>query len=186
MTPSQQRYYDANKANPEFKARRVAAVTRHQAANKEEDAARKRTAVEPAIGERFEDWLQRWGHAEGRALFAVLAAARQERSDKVAVARKAKAAKSIDRVRAGKAEPVVQPQLASWRKPGPFLRPAGMVTSVFDLGQLHPPGAKTATEAAPGAGAERRDGGSAPMSDQQYRETTWRAPWAAPYALSRR
>ena len=145
-----------------------------------------RAAVEPLIGERFEDWLQRWGQAEGRALFAVLAAARQERSEKAAGLRKADAAKAIDRIRAGKAEPVAKLELASWRKPGPFLRPAGMVTSVFDLGQLHPPGAKTATEAAAGAVAERRDGGSAPMSDQQYRETTWRAPWAAPYALSRR
>lgn len=40
--------------------------------------------------------------------------------------------------------------------------------------------------AVPGGGAQRREGGAAPLTDQQYRETTWRAPWAAPYALSRR
>lgn len=186
MTPSQQRYYDANRGKPEFKAARVAATKRYTEASKDVIAARKRVSVEPLAGERFEDWLRRWGEAEGRALFSVLAAARYERAERAAARRKGKASQAIDRVRSGKADGAVQLQLASWRKPGPFLIPVGMVTSVFDLGQLHPPGAKTATEAAPGAGAERRDGGSAPMTDQQYRETTWRAPWAAPYALSRR
>ncbi len=41
-------------------------------------------------------------------------------------------------------------------------------------------------EALRGGGAERREGGGAHLSDQEYAETTWRAPWAAPYALSRR
>ena len=52
---------------------------------------------------------------------------------------------------------------------------AAVPNSVFSLGAL----------ASRGAAAQRRDGGSAPMDADSFKAATWRAPWAAPYALSK-
>lgn len=168
MTDAERRYYEANKHLPEFKAKRRAAVKRYDETNCLDGL------VYPVVGERFDEWLQRWAESEGRTLFAARASRMHKRLQREVEARRRKAAAAIERVRAGKADPVrtrhadgfVQRRLASWRQPGEFLSGADLVTSVFDLGkvkQLHAISAKPATEAAPGAVAQRRDGGSAPM-----------------------
>lgn len=53
---------------------------------------------------------------------------------------------------------------------------AAVPNSVFSL----------ASVASAGGVAKRREGGAAPLSADDYKATTWRAPWAAPYALSKR
>jgi hypothetical protein len=200
MTPAERRWYLANRDDPDFKAKRSAATKRCSEAKLVDGV------VYPAVGERFDDWVKRWAELEGRALFAVRAAAMHERLVRAAAGRKAQAAVAVERVRAGKVyDPIQRKRLADWRQPGEFFT-AGMVTSVFDLGQLHaaavtpgqgqlhPAGVVTPTRpvtpagrrAAAGGVAERREGGAAPLSADPYKAATWRAPWAAPYALSKR
>jgi len=142
-------------------------------------SAAKAVLIEPVVGERFDDWLQRWAESEGRALFANRAAAMHERLKRESDARKRTAALAIERVRSGNANGVVRGRLASWRQPGEFLGGAGLVNSVFALGEA----AQVAK--ASGAVAERREGGETPLTDQQFRDTTWRAPWGPGYALHR-
>jgi hypothetical protein len=155
--------------------------------------------IEPVVGERFDDWLQRWAEVEGRPLFAARAAAMHQRLQKESEARKRKAAVAIERVRAGNAGGVVQRRVASWRRPGEF----GLITSVFDLGAVtHGRPSYTDQAEAPvtpscavtragrvtpdqGAGAERREGGEAHLTDDGFKSTTWRAPWGPGYALHR-
>ncbi len=45
---------------------------------------------------------------------------------------------------------------------------------------------RKAQKLARGAGAERREGGEAPLSTAAFKATTWRAPWALGYALETR
>ena len=52
----------------------------------------------------------------------------------------------------------------------------GLVNSVFALGAVTP---------VQGAVAERREGGEGPLSDDSFKESTWRAPWGPGYALHR-
>jgi len=145
-------------------------------------AGSKLPIVEPVVGERFDDWLKRWAESEGRALFAARAAAIHKRQQLHSEARIRKAAASFDRLRRGKSKEMVQRSVASWRQPGDFLAGAGLVNSVFALGAVTPARLVTPDQ---GAGAERREGGATPLSDQQFKDTSWRAPWAPGYALHR-
>lgn len=135
MTPAE-RYYEANKDKPEFKARRLAAVKRYDQAKKEEAAAREDVTIQPVVGERFDDWLRRWAESEGRVLFAARAAVVHERLVRESEARKRKALQAFDRVRAGKADAPSQRTVSTWRVPGTFLAGPGAVASVFALGEF--------------------------------------------------
>lgn len=107
------------------------------------------TPVHPAIGERFEDWLQRWATSEGRALFASRAAALHCRLDKESAVRTRKAASSFERLRAGKQDAVAQTSVANWRRFGELSDGYRLINSVFALGSV---------ARSEGAVAKRREG----------------------------
>ncbi len=150
----------------ERQQRLATADVRHAAASKA--SAAKRKAADPEAFNRLR-----------REAVARYAAAHPDR-----VRAKAKAKEFKRLAKKAALPPVAKPVPAS-RKPS--LRPAikaqvdavalaaAVPNSVFSLAAM----------ASPGAVAERRDGGSAPMDADSFKAATWRAPWAPPYALSK-
>lgn len=187
MTPSQ-RYYAANKDKPEFKARRLEAVNRYTERNAAKvAAAAKVRALDRQAAETPVDVAKR---------AAKVAARHAERMHDPAYreARRLQSQAERRRVDADPKRAARRSQReAEWRAS----RPLGVVLPVTPTRQAQQVDARALVAAVPnsvfglaavisGGGAERREGAEGPLTDQQFRETTWRAPWAAPYALSRR
>lgn len=195
MTESQRRYYLANKDTPEYKARRRAAVKRYTQRNRAKVAAaqkeqriRREEALTPhqvavlsaKAAARHAERMKDPAYREKQRLQSQ-AHRRAVAADPVRAARAAAVAKA--RVQAKRAS-------TSTRSPAPTIdrRTVAQVVasspnSVFALASV---ALKPAAKHPVGAVAKRRDGGAAPMDADSYKATTWRAPWAAPYALSKR
>ncbi len=182
MTDAQRRWYEANRHTPEYQARLLAAQKRYYERNKAKVAAsqkqqriRREGAMTPADvaalsakraarhAERMKDPVYR----EKKRLQSQ-AERRRVAADPVRAAQRNKRAAERHALSESKAKPARNAQVDA------LALVAAVPNSVFGLAAV-----------ASGAGAKRRDGGSAPMVADSYEATSWRAPWAAPFALSK-
>jgi hypothetical protein len=189
-TEAQRRWRESKKSDPAYKAKARAASKRYAQAHPEKVAARakaRRLAAPPL------------SDAQRLELSAKVAARHAERMKDPVYREKRRLASQVERRRVA-ADPrraARARELATARrmaKPAKQAAPA-RVTDSRTAAQLVAAApnsvfALAVTQARPvtpvqGAGAKRREGGETHLSDQQFKDRTWRAPWGAGYALHR-